>query len=623
MMQIRHRLPKVNLRGLRKVVSHFGGHLKPYKTKLLLSMLAILGASSMILLRPWPLKLVIDYLLSAKRGASSGSFLAPLSNWPPLFVILLAAGGVLAIAAINSFLEYSRDLLTKTVGHGLTASIRLQLFGHIQRLPQSYHDYRETGELITTLTGDISLLQDLLTETFINLVSQLVLIIGMLVIVFFIDWQLALLIVAVMPLFIFAAFSFSRKIKKAAGKQREKFGKMVTSMEETLVGIGQVKAFAQEKERDKLIGKSVSRDFKAGMKTTRLAASYARVVELVTAVGTGLVLFVGALKALNGAISPGDLIIFVSYLRGIYRPIRTISRLSARIAKAVVRGEKIVEILEIEPEVMDREGAIPAPKIRGRIKFENVNFAYVGDNYVLRDLSCHIPRTKTTVLIGPTGAGKSTIAKLLLRLYEPSDGVIYLDRRNISDYEIQSLRKRITSLTQEVFLFRTTLKDNIAFGKRHATMEEIKQAARLVGADRFIEKFPDGYETEVGEGGLTLSGGQRQRVSFARAALRNSPMMIFDEPVTGLDIHAEKIVKEALRALKLGRTLLVITHRLNFLDLADWTVFIRDGRLVEEGDPMELLNKKGEFCKFVAREVDRTGYEEWPGRYLHAGTEGS
>jgi ATP-binding cassette subfamily B protein len=620
-MRIGRRLPKLNIRGLKKVVSHFGGHLKPYRARLALSVLTLLGVSLMTLLRPWPLKLVIDFLLNPKRGASSGSFLAPISGWPPLFVILLAAGGVLAIAAVNSFLGYSRDLLTKTVGHGITAAIRLQLFGHIQRLPQSYHDYRETGELMTTLTGDISLLQDLLTETFINLVGQIVLIIGMLVIVFFIDWQLALLIVAVMPLFIFAAFSFSRKIKKAAGKQREKFGKMVSSMQETLVGIGQVKAFAQARERDKLIGKSVSRDFKAGMKTTRLAASYARVVELVTALGTGLVLFVGALKALNGSISAGDLIIFVSYLRGIYRPIRMISRLSARIAKAVVRGEKIIEILEIEPEVKDSEGAVLVPKIKGKIKFENVDFAYTDENYVLKDFSCHIPRTRTTVLIGPTGAGKSTIAKLLLRLYEPSRGAIYLDRGNISEYEIQSLRKKITSLTQEVFLFRTTLKDNIAFSKRHATMEEIRQAARLVGADQFIEKFPDGYETEVGEGGLTLSGGQRQRVSFARAALRNSPIMIFDEPVTGLDIHAEKIVKDALYALKPGRTLLVITHRLNFLELADWSVFIRDGRLVEEGEPLELLSKKGEFYEFVAHEVDRTGYDGWPGRSLPAGKE--
>lgn len=620
-MRVRYRIPKINIEGLQRVIGHFGSHLRPYRAKLALSMLALLGVSSMTILRPWPLKLVIDYLLNPDHQVSNIPFLGPLSAWDPLSVVLFAAGAVLAIAAVSGFLGYSQELLSKTVGHGVTASIRLQLFSHVQRLPQSYHDYRETGELITRLTGDISLLQDLLVETFVNLAGQLIIILGMLVIVFFIDWQLALLILAVMPLFIFASFGFSRRIKSAAGKQREKFGKMVSSMEETLAGISQVKVFAQEKQRDKLISKSVSRDFKAGLKTTRLSANYARIVELIAALGTGLVLFVGTRKALNGTISPGDLIIFLSYLRGIYRPIRSISRLSARIAKAVVRGEKVMEILEIEPEVKDRDDAVWAHKIKGRIRFEKVTFAYAGDNYILRDFSCSVPRSKTTVIIGPTGAGKSTIAKLLLRLYEPQQGIISIDGRDISEFKIQSLRRKITSLTQEAFLFQTSLRDNISFSKREATQQEIEKAAYMVGADQFIKKLPEGYDTIIGGGGLTLSGGQRQRVSFARAALRDSPIMIFDEPATGLDIHAEREAKEALRALKPHRVLIIITHRLNFLELADWAVFIRDGRLVEEGKPMELFHQRGDFYDYVGHEITRTGYSQWPGGHVEARTD--
>ena len=231
-MRIRQRIPKLNIKGLRRVIGHFGSHLRPYRAKLVLSMLALLGVSSMTILRPWPLKLVIDYLLNPDRQVTNMPFLAPLSNWDPLSVALFAAVAVLAIAAVNGFLGYSQELLSKTVGHGVMASIRLQLFSHIQRLPQSYHDYRETGELMTRLTGDISLLQNLLVETFIRLAGQSIIILGMLVIVFFIDWQLALLILAVMPLFIFASFGFSRRIKSAASKQRENFGKMVSSMEE-------------------------------------------------------------------------------------------------------------------------------------------------------------------------------------------------------------------------------------------------------------------------------------------------------------------------------------------------------------------------------------------------------
>lgn len=610
-MKIKYSLAKIDLKSLKRVMTHFGGHLAPFKTKLILSTLALFGVSFMTLLRPWPLKLIFDYVLGS-RQFSAGNILSPLMNLDPFTVIIIAAGAVLAIAGLNGFFEYSQSILAKTAGHGVTAAIRLQLFSHIQSLPQSYHDYSETGELLTRLTGDINLLQDLMVETVIRLVGQFIIIVGMLVMVFILDWQLALVIVAVMPFFIIAAFKFSGAIKSAAGRQREKYGRLVASMEETLSGISQVKVFTQEKKREKLIGKSISRDFKAGLKATKLAARYARVVDIISAVGTALVLLIGARKALAGSISPGDLIIFVSYLRGIYRPVKTVADLSAKTAKSIVRGEKIMEMLEIEPEVKDREEAVSARLVKGDIRFEKVDFWYVENSPVLVDLNLRIPAGKTTVIIGPTGAGKSTIAKLLLRLYESKGGRIIIDDHDISEYRIKSLRKRITSLTQDIYLFRGTLAENIAFGKPKATMEEIEAAARTAGAEEFIRRFPGGYETLVGEAGVTLSGGQRQRISFARATLRNSPVMIFDEPATGLDIHAEKEAKDALHAMKENRTLCIITHRLNFLELADWTIYIRDGRLVEQGYPGDLLENKGEFYRFVSHEVSRTGYSEWP-----------
>ncbi len=607
-MKIKYSLPQIDFKSLRRVVKHFGGHLEPFKSKLALSVVTLLGVSAMTLLRPWPLKIVFDFMLTPQAKMAKKPFLAPLARWDSLNVVLLAAGMVLAVAIIGGLLSYAQEILTKTVGHGVTASIRLQLFSHVQRLPQSYHDFRETGELLTRLTGDINLLQDLLAETFVNFTGQMVLIIGMLVIAFTLDWQLALLILMIMPLFVFAALRFSRQLKSAAGSQREKYGRMVASMEETLSGISQVKVFAQEKERDKLVGKSVSRDFKAGLKATKIAAHYSRVVEIITAIGTALVLLVGARKAFAGEISPGDLIVFVTYLRGIYRPVQVIARLSAKTAKAVIRGEKIMEILELEPEISDRADAVSAKNIKGDIRFIKTVFSYINKEPILNELSCTIPQGKTSVLIGPTGAGKSTLAKLLLRLYEHQRGSIVIDGREISSYKVLSLRKRITSLTQDTFLFRTSIRDNIGFGRKKASPAEIEEAARLVGADEFIRKLPNGYDTLVGEGGLTLSGGQRQRISFARAALRNSPIMIFDEPATGLDIHSEREAKEALRGLKQDRTLLIITHRLNFLDLAEWAIFIRDGRLVEEGIPSELLENKKEFYKFVGEEAGDHGH---------------
>jgi len=615
LFKIRANLTRINIGSLRQILHYFGGHLKPFKSKMFLSFLALMGVSIVTLLRPWPLKLVFDYALLPNKGISPIPYMGFLNTWDPFSIAILAAGGAIGLALIGSFLGYRQEILTKTVGHGITAAIRLQLFSHVQRLPLSYHDYRETGDLMTRLTGDINLLQDLLVENFIRLVGQFVIIIGMIIITFFLDWQLTLLIIAVMPFFLLATVRFSRQIKDATNRQREKYGKMVATMEETLAGISQVKVYRQERRRDKLIGQSVKRDYKAGLKAARLSASYSRIVDIISAVGIGLILLFGVKKAIAGSISVGDLIIFITYVRGIYRPIQTVSRLSTRIAKAVVRGEKVMEVLEIEPEVRDHDNALSAREVKGNIKFENIKFAYVNDNYVLNGLNCTIPPMKTTILIGHTGAGKSTVAKLLLRLYEPQEGNIVLDGNNIAEYKIRSLRKRITSLTQETFLFRTTIRENISFGNHRASDEEIEKAVKLVGAEEFINRLPDGYDTMVGEAGLTLSGGQRQRISFARAALKNSPVMIFDEPATGLDIHAEEEAKKALRALKPDHTLIIITHRLNFIELADWAIFISDGKLIEEGPPIDLIGGRGRFYDYVAQEINQTGSINLPDKY--------
>ena len=601
-MRIKYKLPKIDLAAVRKIFRHFGGHLRPHRVKLFIGFLAMLGVSIIALFSPWPLKIVLDYIILPSQNLNSPSFLAPLAVMEPMKVLTIAAAAVLMMAILGGILGYTQDIMAKTVGHALAASIRLQVFSHAQRLPQSYHDYRETGDLLTRITGDITLIEELLVETVMRLSGQTLQILGILILMLWIDWQLGLMILGVMPLFLVASLRFSGEIKKATRKQREKYGRMVSSVQETFAGISQVKSFGQESQRDKLISKSVDRDFRASLRTTRLTANYTRVVEIIGALGTCLVLWFGVRKALVGQISAGDLVIFLSYLRGVYKPLLGIARLSVKISKAATRGEKVMEILELEPEVKDTETAISASEIKGNIKFKNVEFSYVNGKHVLADFSCRIPSGKTSLLLGPTGAGKSTIAKLLLRLYEPQGGAIFIEGRDISEYRIKSLRKQITSLTQEPFLFRVNIQENIAFGKPKASLEEIMEAARLVGADDFIRKLPSGYETLVGEGGLTLSGGQRQRISFARAALRNSPVMIFDEPATGLDVHSEKEAKRALQVLRRDRTLLIITHRLNFIDLADWVIFIKDGKLVDQGPPAELIEENEDFRDYTAGE---------------------
>ncbi len=599
-MRLKSRLTPVDFGSIRRIFGHFGQHLAPHRGRLTGSALLLLAAAVVTLAQPWPLKIVFDYALLPPAGSKAPAAWSILGDLSPLTLIVLAATLVLALATLRGALQYSESILTKTVGHRVVAQIRLQLFSHIQRLPQSYHDYRETGELMTRLTGDIGLLEELLTTTVITVASQCLLILGMFVIMLTIDWQLALLTAAVAPLFLLAAFRYSPRIRQSARQQRETYGKIVASVQESLAGISQVKSYGQERHREKQISKSMDKDVKANVRTTRLAATYARIVDIIMAVGTALVLWLGARKVLSGALSAGDLLVFLAYVRGIYRPVQDIARLSTKVVKATVRGEKIIEILELEPEVSDRPGSVSAEHIQGEIRFDQVQFAYVQGHPVLTDFSCRIPRHQTTLVIGHTGAGKSTLAKLILRLYDPQEGTILLDGHDIRGYRIHSLRKRITPLAQDTFLFRATIEENIGFGRRHATPDEIREAAIRASAHDFIEKLPRGYQTLVGEGGLTLSGGQRQRISFARAALRQSPVMIFDEPATGLDPRSERAAKDALSEFRRDRTMIIITHRLHFLDLADHVILLANGRVLEEGTPEDLRANGKFFAEFVS-----------------------
>ncbi len=376
---------------------------------------------------------------------------------------------------------------------------------------------------------------------------------------------------------------------------------MVASVQESLAGISQTKGFGREKEREKIVGKSLGRDAKANLRTTKLSASYTRVVELITALGSAIALFAGVLLTLEGKLTPGDLIVFLSYLRGVYRPIQGIARMTTKIAKATTRAEKILEIFDLEPEVRDVAGAKTARGVTGAFEFKNVSFTYINRKQALDNFSCHIPAGQTTLLVGPNGAGKSTVAKLVLRLYQPTSGALTLDGQDISAFQIRSLRKRMTPLTQDTFLFRTSIYDNIAFSKSHPTEEEVYAAAKKVGADTFIRELPDGYQTLVGEGGVTLSGGQRQLLSFARASLRDTPIMILDEPAGGLDIQIERDVLSAIKRLQKGRTFIIITHRLSYLDLADHIVFMRGGTTIEEGSLAALTERNGEFAKYISQ----------------------
>jgi ATP-binding cassette subfamily B protein len=587
-------LPSLQPGAVRQILSRFSGELRPHRGRLAVSGVALLAESLITLAQPWPIKIVFDRLITPAAGAAR--------DVHPGLVLGGAAAAVLLLAAGKGLLAYVHNVQASIVGHRLVADVRLRVFSHVQRLPQSYHDFRETGELMTRLTGDISLLQDLMVTVLVTLTSRVVLIAGMLIVMLRLDPTLGMVAVGIVPLFVLAAFRFTGRIRTSARKQREAYGKIVTSVQESLAGIAQVKGFAQEKSREKMIGRSSSRDVKANVKTTKLTAYYTRTVEIISALGTCLVLYLGTHRVLNGQITAGELLVFLAYLRSMHKPLLGVARETSRVSKAVTRGEKILELLDMEAEVQDDPNARSASGIRGDIVFEGVDFSYVPGIPVLQDFTCRVPAGGTTVVLGATGAGKSTLAKLLLGLYRADAGRVVVDGREIAEYRVRSLRKRMTPLLQEAFLFHMSIAENIAFGVKDARREDIETAARLANAHEFIARLPEGYDTVIGEGGATLSGGQRQRLGIARAVLRNSPVMIFDEPTTGLDINAERVAKDALSAVRRGRTLLVITHRLHFLDLADWVVFVEHGRVLAEGSPQAMFDSCERYRQFLERE---------------------
>jgi ATP-binding cassette subfamily B protein len=600
-MRIKLRWPRIPLSDVRQVFAHFGHHLQPHRGKLMAGGACLLGTALVEVTRPWPLKIIFDYILLPKRNPTGGWLLSPLNDWTPMAILALASGAILIIAALAGLFSYAQSIILSAVGQQVVGAIRLQLFSHIQRLPQSYHDQRETGDLMVRMTGDLSLIKDLMVSTLLNLGSRIVILIGMLGAMLWMDSRLTLIALAVIPILVLANTRFSGRIKRASRRQRRKEGVLATSIHESFTGIGLIKVFAQERNQEKQFSKSVSSDVRAGMQTTRLEAAFSRTVDIITALGTCVVLWFGVRRVLSNDLSAGDLLIFISYMRLVYRPLRDMANLSTKISKAVVSGQRIIEVLEIEAPVEDDPSAVSADLIAGDIRFDNLTFSYHPGHPVLHSVTCAIPAGYTTAIIGPSGAGKSTIAKLLLRLYEPTEGRILIDGRDIREYRTRSLRKKITSLTQDITMFHASIRENIGFGKPKAGFDEIVAAACKVGADEFIKQLPNGYDTIVGEGGLTVSGGQRQRLAFARAALRDSPIMIFDEPATGLDAVAERESKEALAALRAGRTLIIVTHRLNFLDLADHVLLIDGGRVVEEGSPRELTARRGPLFDYVQR----------------------
>jgi ATP-binding cassette subfamily B protein len=584
--------------GRRLRLSHL---LRPYRPAIILALIAVLGETSADLMEPWPLKIVLDYVLQSKHMPDwLALFVHRVAGTSQLAILNVAVFAVAIIALLGAVSAYSEKYLTTSVGQWVTHDLRRTLYHHIHRLSLSQHDEARTGDLISRVTSDIEAIQDFVTSAMLGIVVDVVTIAGMITVMFIINWQFTLIALSVVPPLFVVVYLYTRRIKRASRDVRKKESELVSIVQEVFSSIRVVQAFAREDYEEKRFEGTSLENVEMALRARAIKARLSPIVDVIVAVGTCLVLWYGARIVLEGRMTAGSLVVFVLYLSNMYKPMRDLSKMTDTVSKASVGYERIKEVLETESRVRDLPRARRAPHFRGDIKFEDVSFSYQPDTPVLKNVSLEIKPAQTAAFVGPTGAGKSTIISLIARFYDPTSGVIKIDGQDIRSYTLRSLRQQMSFVLQDTLLFRAPLWKNIAYGKPEARRSEIVRAAELANAHEFIEKLPEGYDTVAAEKGVSLSGGQRQRIAIARAILRGSPILILDEPTSSLDASSEQLVVEALERLMEGKTSIIIAHHLATIRKAGVIFVVKDGSVVEQGTHDQLIAADGVYAELFS-----------------------
>jgi ATP-binding cassette subfamily B protein len=561
----------------------------------LAAFLALVAQIFLRLLEPWPLKFIIDELTVAEPGETQSGIPA-VDALDPMALLTFAALAVVVIALLRAATTYFSTVSLALAGNRVLTEVRSSLYQHLLRLSLSYHTRARSGDLITRLTGDVGRLQEVAVTALLPLLVHFLTLVCMVVLMLLLNWKLALLGLAAFPFLTFSMVRLSGNLQKVARDQRQREGALAATAAEAIGAIKVVQALSLEGTLESTFARQNKKSFKEGVKGKRLSARLERTVDVLTAIGTALVLWYGARLVLSGTLTPGDLIVFLSYLKATFRPTRNLAKYTGRIAKATASGERVLDVLETAPEIQCAPDARPAPAFDGTVSFVNVSFAYAADLMVLRGIHLHVRCGERVALVGPSGGGKSTLVSLILRLYDPVRGRILIDGNDIRQFTLASLRAQISIVLQESVLFAVSVRDNIAYGSLDAKHEEIGAAARLANAHKFIEALPEGYDTILGERGATLSGGQRQRIAIARAALRRAPIVILDEPATGLDEENQQMVQEALDRLTQDRTVFMIAHDMRTAERADRILYLDGGRALESGTHQELMRLGGRYA---------------------------
>ncbi len=574
------------------------------------SVAALLAEIALRALEPWPLKLVFDHVLQGAKKGGRGTGFAWAGGLDTSTLLALAAFGVVLLIGLRAFASYLSTVGFALVGNRVLTEVRADVYRHLQLLSLSFHNRARGGDLVLRVIGDIGMLKDVAVTALLPLAANVLVFLSMTALMFALNWRLALVALSVAPLFLLTSKRLSGRIREASRDQRKREGAMASTAAESIGAIRVVKALSLEEKFAESFAGQNKKSLKEGVKASRLAASLERSVDLLIALSTALVLWYGARLALRGEITPGDLLVFLAYLKNAFKPMQDFAKYTGRLAKATAAGERVLDILDRAPDVRDLPGARPAPALRGRVCFQDVTFSYEEGHEVLCGINLEVAPGQTVALVGASGNGKSTLVSLLLRLYDPERGRVMVDGHDIREFTLESLRAQVSVVMQDTLLFAASVRDNIAYGAPNATPEEVERAARLANAHDFITRLPEGYDTVVGERGVTLSAGQRQRISIARAAVRRSPVLILDEPTTGLDEKNARAVVEALERLAEGRTTFLITHDPRHARRADLVVLLERGVIAEAGTHDDLLRRGGRYASLYLARPDEEDAKE-------------